>query len=118
MRLTRAAVIDVMASDYVRTARAKGLTERTVLWRHGLRNASLPLVTLLGIEVGQLMAGAVVVEIVFAWPGVGRLIFDAIANFDYPVIEAGTVVIAMAIVSLNLIVDVSYRLIDPRIREA
>lgn len=116
MRLTRAALIDVLATDYIRTARAKGLSERTLLRRHVMRNAMLPVVTLLGVEGGRLIGGAVVVEVVFAWPGVGRLIVDAIQTFDHPVIEAGVVVIAASIVLVNMLVDVSYRLIDPRIR--
>ena len=116
MRLTRAALINVLATDYIQTARAKGLSERTVLRRHALRNAMLPVVTVLGIEGGRLIRGAIVVEVVFAWPGVGRLIFDGIRDFDYPVIEAGVVVIASSIVIANLLVDLSYRFIDPRIR--
>ena len=116
MRITRAAVIEVMGTDYIRTARAKGLAERTVLWRHGMRNAVLPLVTVLGIEIGRLIGGSVIVEIVFSWPGVGRLIFQAIENFDYPVIEAGIVVIAASIVLANFFVDIAYVAIDPRIR--
>ena len=116
MRLTRAALINVLAADYIQTARAKGLPERTVLRRHALRNAMLPVVTVLGIEGGRLIGGAVVVEVVFAWPGMGRLIVDGIRDFDYPVIEAGVVVIASSIVIANLLVDISYRFIDPRIR--
>jgi peptide/nickel transport system permease protein len=116
MRLTRSGMLDVLDSDFVRTARAKGLRERTVVRRHALRHALLPVVTVLGIQVGRLIAGAVIVETVFAWPGLGRLIVGAIQTSDYPVVQAGIIVIASSIVLANTAVDISYRFIDPRIQ--
>jgi ABC-type dipeptide/oligopeptide/nickel transport system permease component len=116
MRLTRSAMIDVMGMDFIRTARAKGLRERTVILRHALRHALLPVVTILGIQLGRLIAGSVIVETVFAWPGVGRLTISAIQGSDYPVVQLSIMLIASTIVLANIAVDLSYRLIDPRIR--
>ena len=116
MRLTRSGMIEAMDTDFVRTARAKGLSERTVIGRHALRNALLPVVTLLGISLGRLIGGSVIVEIVFSWPGVGRLIIDSIFREDFPMVQASIIVFAMSITVANLLVDVSYRFIDPRIR--
>jgi peptide/nickel transport system permease protein len=116
MRLTRSAMIDVMGTDFIRTARAKGLRERTVIRRHALRHALLPVATILGIQLGRLIAGSVIVETVFAWPGVGRLTISAIQGSDYPVVQLSIMVIASTIVLANIVVDLSYRLIDPRIR--
>ena len=116
MRLTRSAMIDVMGTDFIRTARAKGLRERTIIWRHALRHALLPVATILGIQMGRLIAGSVIVETVFAWPGVGRLTISAINGSDYPVVQLAIMVIASTIVLANIAVDLSYRLIDPRIR--
>jgi len=115
MRLTRSGLLDVLGSDFVRTARAKGLTERMVIFRHTLRHALLPVLTLLGIQVGRVIAGAIVVETVFAWPGIGRLSITAIQGHDYPVVQACVLVIATTIVVANLVVDFSYRFVDPRI---
>lgn len=116
MRLTRAGMLDVLQSDFIRTARAKGLGERVVIWRHGLRHALLPVITIVGLQVGRLIAGAVVIETVFAWPGLGRLMVNSISGADYPVVQAGVIVISASIVAANLLVDLTYRLIDPRIR--
>ena len=116
MRLTRSGMLDVLASDFIRTARAKGLAERTVIIRHALRHALVPVVTLLGLLVGRLISGAIVVETVFAWPGLGRLMIGSIQSFDYPVVQVGVIFIASAIVLTNMVVDLSYQLIDPRIR--
>ncbi len=116
MRLTRSGMIDVMNTDFIRTARAKGLSERVVITRHALRHALLPVITILGIELGRLIAGSVIIEVVFAWPGIGRLMIESIRNNDFPVVQAGIVVIAFAIVLANLVVDLAYPLIDPRIR--
>ncbi|MXY78471.1 MAG: ABC transporter permease [Chloroflexi bacterium] len=116
MRLTRSGMIDVMASDFIVTARAKGLRERTVITRHALRHALLPVVTILGIGVGRLIAGSVIIEVVFAWPGIGRLIIDSIVQSDYPMVQTAIIVLAASIALANVLVDVSYRLIDPRIR--
>ena len=116
MRLTRSGMIDAMGADFVRTARAKGLSERAVVVRHALRHALLPVVTILGIQAGRLLAGALVVETVFAWPGLGRLTIASIGLGDYPVTQAAILLIASSIVLANIVVDLSYRLIDPRIR--
>ena len=116
MRLTRSGMIEVMDTDFIRTARAKGLPERTVIVRHGLRHAMLPVVTILGIGMGRLIAGSVIIEVVFAWPGVGRLIIDSIVRSDYPMVQAAIIVLAASISLANVLVDVSYRIIDPRIR--
>ena len=116
MRLTRSGMIDVMGTDFVRTARAKGLREGTIITRHALRHALLPVATILGIQVGRLIAGSVIVEQVFAWPGVGRLMLHTITVGDFPVLLAGILVISAAIVIANILVDLSYPIIDPRIR--
>ena len=116
MRLTRSGMIDVMGTDFIVTARAKGLRERTIITRHALRHALLPVVTILGLGVGRLIGGSVIVEVVFAWPGVGRLIIDSIVQSDYPMVQAAIIVLAASIALANVLVDVSYRLIDPRIR--
>ena len=118
MRLTRSGMIDVMNTDFIRTARAKGLSERAVIFRHGLRHALLPVTTIFGIELGRLIAGSVIIELVFSWPGIGRLMIDSIFRSDYPVVQAGVLVIAGSIALGNLVVDLSYRYIDPRIRTA
>lgn len=115
-RLTRSGMIDVMGSDFITTARAKGLRERTVITRHALRHALLPVVTILGLGLGRLIAGAVIIEVVFAWPGIGRLIIDSIVQSDYPMVQTAIIVLAASIALANALVDVSYRLIDPRIR--
>src|SRR3989441_12665984 len=114
-RMTRAAVLDVLREDYVRTARAKGVGEFLVLARHALRNAFIPIVTLLGLQSGQLMGGAVLTETVFAWPGLGRLMVKAIFARDYVLLQGAVLVFALAFVVINLIVDLSYGLLDPRI---
>ena len=116
MRLTRSGMIDALGADFVRTARAKGLPERAVVYRHALRLALLPVVTILGLQAGRLMAGALVVETVFAWPGIGRLTINSIGGGDFPVTQAAIMLIAVSIVLANIVVDISYRLIDPRIR--
>ena len=116
MRLTRSGMIGVLDTDFIRTARAKGLSERVVITRHALRNALLPVVTMLGLSLGRLIGGSVIIEIVFAWPGIGRLIIDSILQSDFPMVQASIIVLAASIALTNLLVDVSYRLIDPRIR--
>jgi ABC-type dipeptide/oligopeptide/nickel transport system permease component len=115
-RLVRSGMLDVLGEDYVRTARAKGLTERVVIWRHALRNMLIPLVTILGLQLTSLLGGAVIVEQVFAWPGVGRLAVQAISSRDYPVVQADVLVISFAFVFMNLMVDILYAWLDPRIR--
>jgi peptide/nickel transport system permease protein len=115
-RITRAAVIDVQNEDYVRTARAKGLPPRVVDSRHVLRNALLPVSTIIGLQTGLLLSGAVLTETVFAWPGVGFWLKEAIFNRDYPVLQGGILFLAIVFVLVNLIVDISYAIINPRIR--
>jgi peptide/nickel transport system permease protein len=117
-RVTRASVLDVQNEDYVRTARAKGLPGRTVDGRHVLRNAMLPVTTVIGLQVGLLLSGAVLTETVFAFPGIGIWIQEAIRNRDYPVLQGGILFVALVVVIVNLIVDISYGLINPRIRLA
>lgn len=115
-RLIRGGLLEVLHEDYVRTAQAKGLAARRVLARHALPNALIPVVTVAGLQFGQLLAGAVVVETVFAWPGVGRLLVDAITNRDYPVIQTTILFITTGFILVNLLVDLSYAYLDPRIR--
>ncbi|MFN3286108.1 MAG: nickel ABC transporter permease [bacterium] len=115
-RMTRSAMLEVLGQDYIRTARAKGLAERAVVNRHALRNALIPVVTVLGLQLGTLLSGAVLTETVFAWPGIGRLLVDAVLARDYPIIQGATLLIAATFVALNLAVDVLYGLLDPRIR--
>lgn len=116
MRLTRSAVIEVWRLDYIRTARAKGLVGRIVILRHALPNALLPIVTLLGLRFGQLLAGAIVIETIFAWPGMGTALIAAISGRDLPVIGAYVLLAGMAFVIVNLLTDISYGLLDPRVR--
>jgi peptide/nickel transport system permease protein len=115
-RLVRSSMLEVLGQDYVRTARAKGISERAVVVRHALRNAWLPVVTMIGLEFGFLIGGVVVVEMVFSWPGIGRLIFNAINQRDIPVVQAAVVVLALVFITLNLIVDLVYAKIDPRVK--
>lgn len=115
-RLMRASMIDALNADYVRTARAKGLPEWIVVGKHALRNALIPLVTMVGLQFGQLFAGAILVETVFAWPGLGRLTFDSILRRDYPTLLGILFCSALLVVAANLVTDLLYRLIDPRIR--
>jgi peptide/nickel transport system permease protein len=115
-RMTRAAMIEVMDNDYIRTARAKGLRERAVVRRHALRNAFIPVATVIGLELGGLLGGAVVTETVFAWPGVGKLAADAILARDYQVVQGVVLLLAMVFIVLNLAVDLIYAWLDPRIR--
>jgi len=116
MRITRAAVLDVQNEDYVRTARAKGLPPSTVDRRHVLRNAMLPVTTIIGLQTGLLLSGAVLTETVFAFPGMGSWLRDAIFNRDYPVLQGGILFLAVVFVLVNLLVDISYAIINPRIR--
>ena len=116
MRITRASVIEVLSEDYVRTARAKGLPGRLIDGRHVLRNALLPVVTVIGLQTGLLLGGAILTETIFAWPGVGRWIYEAVTTRDYAVIQSGVLLLALIFVLVNLLVDVSYALLNPRIR--
>lgn len=115
-RMTRSSMLEALNQDYVRTARAKGLRERVVILRHTLKNALLPVVTVIGLETGYLFTGAVLTESIFGWPGVGRWLFQSIIYRDYTVIQGATLVIAVIFVVTNLVVDLSYAVIDPRIR--
>jgi peptide/nickel transport system permease protein len=116
MRMTRSKMLDILSADYIRTARAKGLREQIVLFRHALRNASIPIVTILGLQFGRLLGGAIVTEAVFAWPGLGTLALSAIRNFDYPLAQACILTMAFIIVVVNLGVDVLVGWLDPRVR--
>lgn len=115
VRITRSAMLDVLGEDYIRTARAKGLRERVVIAQHALKNAMLPVVTVIGLQTGFLLAGAILTETVFAWPGMGRWIVNAIVARNFPVVQAGVLVFALIFVLVNLIVDISYAWLDPRI---
>lgn len=118
VRLIRAGMLEVLGQDYVRTARAKGLAERLVVYRHGLWNAAIPVLTVTGLSLGFMLSGAIVIETVFSWPGLGRLIVQAVPGRDFPVIQAGVFVFALIFVALNLAVDALYAVVDPRIRLA
>lgn len=116
MRITRSSMLEVMFQDYIRTARAKGLSERIVLYKHALKNAMIPVMTILGIAYGHLLSGAVLTETIFAWPGLGRYAFNAIQTLDYPAIQGVVLLIAFVFTIANLLVDLSYGVLDPRIR--
>ena len=115
-RLTRTAMLEVLSEPYIRTARAKGLPERRVVLRHGLRNALIPIVTIWGLQAGTMLTGTVVTETVFSWPGVGRASIYAVLGRDYPVVLASIAVFTLIFVVINLLIDVAYLIIDPRIR--
>jgi ABC-type dipeptide/oligopeptide/nickel transport system permease component len=115
-RLTRSGMLEVLSQDYIRTARAKGVANPPVVWKHALKNAAIPIVTIVGIELGTLLGGSVITETIFAWPGVGRLSVQAIYNRDYPVVQAAVFTLSATFVLVNLIVDMLYTYLDPRIR--
>ena len=115
-RMTRASLLEVLGQDFVRTAVAKGLHRRAVVMKHALRNAMIPTATVVGVQIGTLLAGSVVTETVFAWPGAGRLLVDSVAFRDYPLIQATILLFALVFMLANLLVDVSYAVLDPRIR--
>ena len=115
-RLVRSSMLEVLGQDYVRTARAKGVSEVRVLAGHALKNAAIPIVTLLGLQFAQLLGGAVVTETIFAWPGIGRLVVEAIFNRDFPVVQGVVLVVSLIFVAVNLLVDLAYAALDPRIR--
>jgi peptide/nickel transport system permease protein len=118
MRLTRAELLEVLSQDYVQTARAKGLNEQTINMRHAFRNALIPVVTVAGMRFGGLLGGTVIVETIFAWPGVGKFMVDSIFNRDYPVIQGFVLFMGTVFILVNLLVDVSYAWLDPRIQLA
>ncbi|MFQ8430502.1 ABC transporter permease subunit [Amaricoccus sp. W119] len=115
-RQTRSAMLEVMGEDYVRTARAKGMPRRRVIGVHALRNALIPVVTTIGLQIGVLMAGAILTETIFSWPGIGKWMIDSISRRDYPVVQSGLLMIAAIVMLVNLLVDLTYGLINPRIR--
>jgi peptide/nickel transport system permease protein len=115
-RLVRAGMLEVLQQDYVRTARAKGVPERRILYRHAFKNAAIPFITVTGLSLGFMLSGAIIIETVFAWPGLGRLIVQAVPGRDFPVIQAGVFVFALIFVTLNLAVDLLYAAVDPRVR--
>ncbi|HSC81157.1 MAG TPA: ABC transporter permease subunit [Chitinolyticbacter sp.] len=117
-RMTRSAMLEVLREDYIRTARAKGLSRSRVILKHALRNALMPVVTVIGLQVGTLLAGAVLTETIFSWPGIGKWLIDAIGARDYPVVQGGILLIASMIILVNLLVDLLYGVINPRIRHA
>ena len=115
-RMTRSSMVEVLSQDYVRTARAKGLVQRTVIWKHALRNAMLPVITVVGLSFGGLLSGAVLTESIFAWSGIGSWIYEGISQRDYPVIQSGVLLVSFVFVLVNLMVDMSYAFFDPRIQ--
>jgi peptide/nickel transport system permease protein len=116
--ITRSALVDVMTEDYILTAKAKGLSRYAVVWRHGVRNALLPIVTTSALYIGLVMNGAIQVETVFSWPGLGRLVYDAVLRRDYPLLEASFLVFAVTVILANYLADITYLLLDPRVRNA
>ena len=117
-RMTRSSMLEVLREDYVRTARAKGLNPKRVIFVHALRNALIPVVTVIGLQVGVLLSGAVLTETIFSWPGIGKWLIDSIARRDYPVVQGGILMIACLVILVNLLVDITYGIINPRIRHA
>ncbi len=115
-RITRSTMLEVLNQDYIRTARAKGLRNRSVIYKHAFRNALLPVVTIVGLQLGRLLSGAVLTETIFAWPGVGKWLFDSIVARDYPIVQSVTLIVATVYVIVNFLVDVLYTFIDPRVR--
>lgn len=116
VRMTRSAMLEVLGEDYIRTARAKGLSRARVILIHALRNAMLPVITVIGLQVGTMLAGAILTETIFSWPGLGRWLIDALQRRDYPVVQGGVLLIATMIIFVNLLVDVLYGIVNPRIR--
>jgi peptide/nickel transport system permease protein/oligopeptide transport system permease protein len=115
-RMTRGTLLEVLSQDYIRTARAKGLSERVVIFKHALRNALIPVITVVGLEFGTLLSGAVITETIFAWPGLGQLLVGSILARDYPVVQGAVLLVATSFVLINLLVDLLYAAIDPRVR--
>ncbi|QKS73081.1 ABC transporter permease [Paenalkalicoccus suaedae] len=115
-RMTRSSMLEVLRSDYIRTVEAKGINSLSVVYRHGFKNAVIPVLTVVGLQTGALLGGAILTETIFSWPGIGRYVYDAISNRDYPVIQTGILVVAFMFVMINLLVDLLYSYIDPRIK--
>jgi ABC-type dipeptide/oligopeptide/nickel transport system permease component len=116
MRIIRSSMLDVLGSEYIKLARIKGLSERLVIWKHALRNAIIPLLTAAGITFATIITGAIIMETVFAWPGVGRLLYEAVLTRDFPVVQGAVLLVAVIVLSVNLLVDILYAYVDPRIR--
>ncbi len=116
VRVTRSSMLDVLSEDYVRTARAKGLPYRLIIYKHALKNALIPVVTVIGLQMGKLLAGAILTETVFSWPGTGRLLIQSISNRDYPMVQGIVFILALAFILVNIAVDILYAKLDPRIR--
>jgi ABC-type dipeptide/oligopeptide/nickel transport system permease component len=115
-RMVRSSVIEELGEDYVRTARAKGLNERQVIYKHVLKNGLIPVVTVIGLQFGVLLAGAIITEVIFSWPGIGRLTVEAINSRDYPMVQGCILMIALTYIVANFLTDFAYRLLDPRIK--
>ena len=116
-RMTRSSMLEVMGEDYVRTARAKGLSPARVIFIHTLRNALIAVVTVIGLQIGTMVGGAVLTETIFSWPGIGKWLVDSIFRRDYPVVQNGLLIVAFVVIGVNLLVDVVYGLVNPRIRQ-
>ena len=114
--MTRSSMLEVLSEDYVRTARAKGLSSFRVIGIHALRNALIPVVTVIGLQVGTLLAGAVLTETIFSWPGVGKWLIESLSRRDYPALQGGIMLISMVVIVVNLLIDLAYGIINPRIR--
>jgi dipeptide transport system permease protein len=117
-RMTRSSMLEVLGEDYIRTARAKGLSPFRVTMKHALRNALIPVVTVIGLQVGTLLSGAILTETIFAWPGIGKWLIEAIGRRDYPVVQGGLLMIASIVIVVNLLVDLTYGIINPRVRHS
>jgi peptide/nickel transport system permease protein len=115
-RMTRSSMLDILSRDFVRTLRAKGTPERRIIWRHVLRNAAIPIVTIVGLQLGNLMGGTVLVEAMFNWPGLSTLLVQAVSKRNYPLVQGGVLTIAALYILINLAVELAYSLLDPRIR--
>jgi peptide/nickel transport system permease protein len=115
--MVRTAMLEELSQDYIRTARAKGLSEHTVVYKHALRNAMIPVITVVGLQFGSLLAGAIVTETIFSWPGIGRLTISAISNRDYFLVQGCILAIGLTYIAVNLLTDVLYAVVNPRIRQ-
>jgi peptide/nickel transport system permease protein len=115
-RFVRSAMLETLHEDYVRTAHAKGLAERVTLMRHVLPNASIPIVTIVGLQMASLLGGVIIVEIIFAWPGLGRLAYDSVIRRDYPMVQGAVLLVALSFALINLLVDLLYAYLDPRVK--
>jgi ABC-type dipeptide/oligopeptide/nickel transport system permease component len=114
--MTRASLLEELTRDYIRTAQAKGLSQLTVIVRHGLRNALLPVLTVIGLQTGRLLAGAILTETIFSWPGIGLWVYESIESRDYAIVQGATLFIAVIVVAVNLVTDLLYAVVDPRIK--